>query len=65
MMMEAVEIPFEAFLVPSGVPLGAEEGGALVIVDAVDLPSKFGEMNADFRADEAGGSSDDELQGKC
>ena len=64
-MMEAVEIPFETFLVPSGVALGAEEGSALVVVNAVNLTSEFREVNADFGADEAGGSSDEELQGKC
>jgi Ni,Fe-hydrogenase maturation factor len=60
-MMEAVEIPFESFLVPPGIALGAEEGGALIVVDAVNFPAKLGEVHANFGADEAGGSCDKEL----
>ena len=64
-MVKTFEVAFETFLVPPSVTLRAEEGGALVVVDAVNLPAKLGEVNTDFGADEAGGSSNEELQGKC
>ena len=43
----------EAFLIPARVSLGTKEDGALVVVDAVDNISLFGEVDADFRAYEA------------
>lgn len=49
----------ETALVPAGVALGAEEDGALVVIDAVDFPAVSGEMDADFGANETGGAGDE------
>jgi hypothetical protein len=58
---EAGELGGEARLVPAGVTGGAEEHGALVVVDAVDGVAEFAcEVDADFGADEAGGAGDEE-----
>jgi hypothetical protein len=38
---EALEIFLEALLVPSGVTLRAEENGALVVINSVDLVSEL------------------------
>ena len=54
------ELIGEAGLVPAGIALGAEEGGALVVIDAMDGPAEGGEVDADFGADEAGGAGDEE-----
>ena len=51
----------EALLVPTRVALRTEENGALVVVEAVDFPAEVGEMETDFRADEAGGTGDEEF----
>lgn len=56
------EIPVgieEPLLVPAGVAAGSEEIGAHVVVDAVDGPSKAGEVGDHFGADEAGGAGDE------
>ena len=58
-VMEIFDQLGEALLIPARVALRTEENGALVIVDAVDFPSKVGKMETDFRADEARGSSDE------
>ena len=61
---EAGELGGEAGLVPAGVARRAEEDGALVVVDAVDGVAEFaGEIDADFGADEAGGTGDEERFG--
>lgn len=60
MMMETRELRLETLLVPTGVALRAEEIGAHVVVHSVDLPAKLAEILNDFRADEAGGSGDEE-----
>ena len=51
----------ETLLVPARVPLRTEENGALVVVDPVDFPSEIGEVETNFRADEAGGTGDEEF----
>ena len=58
---EAGELGGEARLVPAGVTGGAEEDGALVVVDAVNGVAEFArKVDADFGADEAGGTGDEE-----
>ena len=61
MVLEAGDQSDQAFLVPAGITLLAEEDGALVVIKAVNFPAKGGKMEADFRADQAGGSSDEEF----
>jgi hypothetical protein len=51
----------EALLIPTRVALRTEKHGALVVVDAVDFPSKFGKVETNFRADEARGSGDEQF----
>ncbi len=51
----------QTFLVPAGVALRPEENGALVVVEAVDFPTEAGEVQTNLRADEAGGSGDEEF----
>lgn len=41
---------FQTFLIPARVSLGTKKDSALVVVDAVDDISLFGEVDADFRA---------------
>lgn len=53
------ELLGEAGLVPAGIALRAEEDRALVVINAVDVPAERGEMNADFGADEAGGTGNE------
>ena len=61
---EARELGGETGLVPAGVAGGAEEDGALVVVDAVDGVAEFaGEIDADFGTDKAGGAGDEESLG--
>ena len=55
------EVFREAGLVPAGIALRAEEDRALVVVDAVDVPTELGEVDADFGADESGGTGDEEF----
>jgi hypothetical protein len=59
------ELGGKALLVPAGVALRSEKDGALVVVDAVDLPAEPGEMDADFGADEAGGTGDEDGEVRC
>ena len=51
----------ETMLVVAGVTLRPEKDSALVVVDAMDLPAKRREMDADFRANEAGRAGDEEF----
>ena len=61
-MNESVAEGFgEATLVPASVALRAEEHGALVVVHAMDFPTQLREVDADFGANEAGGSGDEEF----
>lgn len=55
----------EASLIPSSVPLRPEKEGSLVVVDAMNLPSEGCEIDADFRANKAGGAGDEEFHGKA
>jgi hypothetical protein len=55
MMGVVLEGMFEAFLVPGGIAIGAEELAALVVVDSVDRESSFVKGLTHFRADEASG----------
>jgi len=56
---EPRQLVLQAALVPAGVARRAEEDGALVVVDAVHIVAELaGEIRADFRADEAGGTGD-------
>ena len=48
-------------LVPTGVPLWAEKHRALVVIHTMDFPTELREVNADFGANEAGGSGDEEF----
>lgn len=55
MMSERVpEFPDEPVLIPAGVPFGTEEHGTLIIVDAMNVPSRGGKIGGDFRPDEPG-----------
>ncbi len=58
---EVRQLSGEPVLVPAGVPLRAEEDGALVVVDAVDLPTEGMKEGRDLRADQAGGAGDENL----
>jgi len=58
-MDETWEVTLEAFLVPTGIALWTEEGGALVVIQPMDIPAQGGEMDANFGADEAGGTGDE------
>ena len=49
-MDEAGQVGLQALLVPTGITLRTEEHGALVVVNAMDLPAEAGEVQADFRA---------------
>ena len=54
MMLESLAQGFnQALLVPAGITLRAEKHGALVVIHAMHLPPVAGEVNDDFRADEA------------
>ncbi len=57
-VLEALELGGEPALVPAGVALRAEEDRALVVVHAMNRVAERGEINADFRADEARGTGD-------
>ncbi len=57
---EARQLLREALLVPAGVTLRPEEDRPLVVVHAVDGVAQGGEINADFRADEARGTGDED-----
>ena len=48
-------------LIPPGVSLWSKENGPLVVVETMDFPPESGEMDANFRADQAGGSGDEEF----
>ena len=48
----------EPALIPARVALGAEEVGAHVVVDAVDLPAELAEIVDDLRADKTRGTCD-------
>jgi len=62
-MDEAGQVLAQAALVPTGVALRTEEHGALVVVHPVDGVAEGGKINADFRADEARGTGDEECLG--
>ena len=47
-------------LVPSGVSARPEEIGAHVVVHAMHLPTELAEVGDHFRADESGGTGDEE-----
>lgn len=49
---------FKSLLVQARVALRSEEDGALIVVDAVDVPTEFGEVEADLGAYEARGTGD-------
>jgi len=49
----------KALLVPSRIALRAEEDSTLVVINTVDGAALTREEESDFRADEAGGASDD------
>ena len=51
-MDETGDGPGQPLLVPAGVALRAEEDGALVVVDAVDLQARLMEIQRDLRADQ-------------
>ena len=53
-MTEMFKRLLEPALVPAGISAGANEHGALVVVDAVDLESAAGEEGADFGANQTG-----------
>jgi hypothetical protein len=49
-------------LIPTSVALRAKKDRPLVVINTMDLPAKGGEMDADFRANQAGGAGDEEFQ---
>ena len=66
MVVEVFNQRSQAFLVPACVTLRPEKHGALVVVETVDFPAEAGKVEANFRADEAGGSGDEEFfHGRC
>jgi len=51
---KALQLSLEALLVPTGIPLRAEENGALVVINSVNLVAEFlGEVVTHLGADEA------------
>jgi len=63
---EALEILLEALLIPAGVSLRAKEDRALIVIDSVDLVSKFiGKVVTNLRADEARRTCDEEFFSDC
>lgn len=63
-MDEALQVFLEALLVPSGISLRAEEDGALVIINSVNLVTELArEVVAYLRADQARRSGDEEFFG--
>jgi hypothetical protein len=60
-MYEALNTLLEPMLIPTCITLGAEKYGALVIVNAVDLPTLGCKVEAHFRPDEARRSCDENL----
>ena len=54
----------EPVLVPAGIALRTKEDRALVVVHPMDLPSEGGKMNADFGADQAGRTGNEEGHGR-
>ena len=61
MVVKVFDQPGETLLVPACVALRSEKDGPLVVVEAVDFPAEAGKVEANFRADEAGGSGDEEF----
>ena len=51
----------EAPLIPSCVPLRPEKDSPLIVIDAMDFPTESSEVDANFRADEAGGAGDEKF----
>ena len=60
-MVKAGVFGLEPLLVPSGITLRTEKVGTHVVINAVDFPAESGEVVDDFRADEAGGTGDEEF----
>ena len=53
-MDETLDIALETLLIPSGIALGAEKDGSLIVVDSMDLISKFlGKIMTYLRTDQA------------
>lgn len=52
---------FEPLLIPSGVPLRAEEVGAHVVIHAVNLPAQLTKIPDNFETNESGGTCDEEI----
>jgi hypothetical protein len=52
-MMEICNLAGQTRLIPAGVALGVEEGCALVVVDAMNLPPNLAKVLAYFRTDPA------------
>lgn len=44
MMMKVLDLAGKAMLVPASISLGAEEGGALIVINAMNLPSTVCEV---------------------
>ena len=58
-MGESLQVRLEALLVPPGITLGAEEYGALVVINSLNLVAEFiGKIVTHLGADKARGSSD-------
>ncbi len=61
MVAERREVALKALLIPTGIPLGAEEDCALVVVDPVNRVTLAGEVRAHLAAYQTRGARNDQI----